>query len=151
MKNRFSMNATVTYLFGVPCIAIPTAFFLLVLGLSGCPAQRAEPTTLEWWYPGRDVETLRYLEEKKVSFGFSVVPLSEVLQKVQEMAGVVLRKDQNMLSDPPVTLRVDDLELFIALRWISGVTKTAWGKKDGEIYFSDTADGFDFVGADYTQ
>jgi len=117
----------------------------ILLLLSSCAERRVEVHTLEFWFPSRDVQPVRFLENQKITFFFQEVPLSSVLQEMHKMTGVHFVKHESMKEDPMVMLRVKELPVFVALCWLCGSLHADWGVKDKVVYVGLDLKDMDFV------
>jgi hypothetical protein len=121
---------------------------LTVFSLS-CGPTRDDPLTLEWWFPDRDVQSVRFLQQQKISFFVQDLPLSDTLQLMHKKTGLHFAKHDSLANDPLVTFRSHELPVFVALNWLCGTIDSGWGVKGNIVYIGDDLDDMDFKGILY--
>jgi len=78
--------------------------------------------------------------KKKVTFEFVDTPLPEAVAFFQSLSNVNVVVDPKLLAagPPPITLRVTDMELSIALEWILRLIDCSYSIENEAIYISKT-------------
>lgn len=77
--------------------------------------------------------------ERRVSFEFVDTPFTKALQSLQALAEVTIVLDPEVTEeadDPPITLKVVDMPLIAAVRWVARLAGLKCDLKDGAIYLS---------------
>ncbi len=97
--------------------------------------QAAEAAEPQW---KRDI---RKMLERRVTFEFVDTPLQEAIQFLQTLTKTTIILDPMALEDTtaagtPITLRVNDMSLGLALRWILRLADLDFTLKDEAVYIS---------------
>jgi len=84
---------------------------------------------------------LRSKLEEPISFDFLETPLEDVCQFLRQVADVDVILDPRVAEDAndpslPVTLKVEDMPLSKAIKWINRLTGTSYGLHDNVIYIA---------------
>jgi hypothetical protein len=76
--------------------------------------------------------------QRRVSFEFVDTPLSEAVRFLQTVSGANIILDPQALegNDPAITLKIENMNLDNALKWITQLAGLTYGLQDGVIFIS---------------